>query len=70
MLVINQKKIGTFGSVASFSFDAGKTLHTGEGGVVITNDKDIYDKVAEFSDHGHMHVRVFLEEKIQEENQV
>ena len=50
------KKIGTFGSVASFSFDAGKTLHTGEGGVVITNDKDIYDKVAEFSDHGHMHV--------------
>ena len=50
------KKIGTFGSVASFSFDAGKTLHTGEGGVVITNDKDIYDRVAEFSDHGHMHV--------------
>ena len=45
-----------FFTVSSFSFDAGKTLHTGEGGVVITNDKDIYDKVAEFSDHGHMHV--------------
>ena len=50
------KKLGTFGEVGSFSFDAGKTLHTGEGGIVITNNKDIYDKVAEFSDHGHMHV--------------
>ena len=50
------KKIGTFGQVSSFSFDAGKTLHTGEGGVVVTNDKEIYNKVAEFSDHGHMHV--------------
>ena len=49
------QKLGTFGSVASFSFDAGKTLHTGEGGIVVTNDKDIYDRAAEFSDHGHMH---------------
>ena len=50
------KKLGTLGHVGSFSFDAGKTLHTGEGGIVVTNNKDIYDRVAEFSDHGHMHV--------------
>ena len=50
------QKLGTFGSVGSFSFDAGKTLHVGEGGMVITNDKELYDKVAEFSDHGHMHL--------------
>ena len=50
------KKIGTFGDIASFSFDAGKTLHTGEGGVIITDNKELYDKAAEFSDHGHMHV--------------
>ena len=50
------RKLGTFGSVASFSFDAGKTLHTGEGGIIVTNDKDIYDRAAEFSDHGHMHL--------------
>jgi len=49
------QKLGTFGSVASFSFDAGKTLHTGEGGIIVTDDKDIYDRAAEFSDHGHMH---------------
>lgn len=50
------KKLGTFGKVASFSFDAGKTMHTGEGGIIITNDKEVYDRAAEFSDHGHMHV--------------
>ena len=49
------KKLGTFGDIGSFSFDAGKTLHTGEGGIIITDNKDLYDKAAEFSDHGHMH---------------
>ncbi|NTV60406.1 MAG: DegT/DnrJ/EryC1/StrS family aminotransferase [Chlorobiaceae bacterium] len=50
------RKLGTIGSVGSFSFDAGKTLHTGEGGMIVTDDKDIYDRAAEFSDHGHMHL--------------
>lgn len=50
------KKLGTFGKLGSFSFDAGKTLHVGEGGMVITDDKELYEKVAEFSDHGHMHI--------------
>ncbi|MBF0586202.1 DegT/DnrJ/EryC1/StrS family aminotransferase [Prosthecochloris sp. N3] len=50
------RKLGTIGRVGSFSFDAGKTLHTGEGGMVITDDRDMYDRVAEFSDHGHMHL--------------
>jgi len=50
------KKLGTFGKIGSFSFDFGKTLNTGEGGMIITNDKESYDKAAEFSDHGHMHV--------------
>lgn len=50
------RKLGTIGKVGSFSFDAGKTLHTGEGGIIITDDKDIYDRAAEFSDHGHMHL--------------
>lgn len=50
------KKLGTFGEIGTFSFDAGKSLHVGEGGIVITDDKELYEKVAEFSDHGHMHV--------------
>ncbi|NTU54599.1 MAG: DegT/DnrJ/EryC1/StrS family aminotransferase, partial [Chlorobiaceae bacterium] len=51
-----RRKLGTIGKVGSFSFDAGKTLHVGEGGMIVTDDKEIYDRVAEFSDHGHMHV--------------
>ncbi|MBN1278833.1 MAG: DegT/DnrJ/EryC1/StrS family aminotransferase [Chlorobium sp.] len=50
------RKLGTIGKVGSFSFDAGKTMHTGEGGIIVTDDKDIYDRAAEFSDHGHMHL--------------
>jgi len=50
------RKLGTLGSVGAFSFDAGKTLHTGEGGVIVTNDREIYLRAAEFSDHGHMHL--------------
>ena len=50
------RKLGTIGQIGSFSFDAGKTLHVGEGGIVITDDKELYEKVAEFSDHGHMHI--------------
>ena len=32
-------------------------MHTGEGGIIITNNKELYDKAAEFSDHGHMHLQ-------------
>ncbi len=52
----NGVKLGTLGEIGTFSFDAGKTLHVGEGGMIVTNNKDLYDKAAEFSDHGHMHV--------------
>ena len=50
------QKVGTFGTIGSFSFDAGKTLHVGEGGMIITNNKELFEKAAEFSDHGHMHL--------------
>jgi len=49
------KLTGTFGRVGSFSFDAGKTMTTGEGGIVITDDEELYRVAAEYSDHGHMH---------------
>ena len=50
------KKLGTLGDIGTFSFDAGKTLHTGEGGMIVTDNKELYLKAAEFSDHGHMHL--------------
>ena len=52
----NSRKLGTLGTVGSFSFDFGKTINTGEGGIIITDDEEVYKKAAEFSDHGHMHI--------------
>lgn len=49
------KCTGTFGSMGSFSFDLGKSMTTGEGGMVVTDDEELYRRAAEYSDHGHMH---------------
>ena len=38
------KKVGTFGDCAAFSFNQNKCLCTGEGGMFVTNNKDIYEK--------------------------
>ena len=43
---------GTFGSIGTFSFQATKTITTGEGGMVITNDQDLYDRMALYRSHG------------------
>ncbi|WP_353717427.1 DegT/DnrJ/EryC1/StrS family aminotransferase [Dyadobacter sp. 676] len=36
------KKLGTIGHVGSFSFQSSKNLTSGEGGIVITNDDELY----------------------------
>jgi 8-amino-3,8-dideoxy-alpha-D-manno-octulosonate transaminase len=47
------KRLGTIGDAGAFSTDAGKTLNTGEGGVVLTNNEEIYLRARGFHDHGH-----------------
>ena len=37
------KKLGTFGEIGIFSFDYYKTITSGEGGMVITDSKELYD---------------------------
>jgi 8-amino-3,8-dideoxy-alpha-D-manno-octulosonate transaminase len=49
------KALGTFGKMGTFSFDSVKTMTTGEGGMVITDDKDLYIRASEYHDHGHDH---------------
>ncbi len=43
---IDGVKVGTFSNVSSFSFYANKIITTGEGGMNITNDKDLADRMA------------------------
>lgn len=42
------KKAGSFSDMAAFSFFANKNLTTGEGGMVISNNKDFYDRARYF----------------------
>ncbi|NMD04232.1 MAG: DegT/DnrJ/EryC1/StrS family aminotransferase, partial [Deltaproteobacteria bacterium] len=49
------KKLGSFGDMGCFSFDYVKTVTTGEGGMVITNNKDLYHRAEWYHDHGHDH---------------
>lgn len=49
------KKLGTFGDMGIFSFDYYKTLTTGEGGMVVTDSKALYDRSDWYHDHGHDH---------------
>jgi len=46
------RKAGGFGNVSCFSFYGNKTITTGEGGMCLTNDKDLYEKMLLLRDHG------------------
>ena len=47
------KALGTIGDVGTYSFDGGKTVICGEGGMVVTNDKEIFVTARAYHDHGH-----------------
>lgn len=49
------KKLGTFGDMGIFSFDYYKTMTTGEGGMVVSDNKRLYDRAEWYHDHGHDH---------------
>ena len=46
------KKAGSFGAASVYSFHSSKTLTTGEGGMLVTDDKQIFDRSYFFRDHG------------------
>ena len=52
------KALGTIGHAGTFSFDFVKTITCGEGGVVMTNDAEVYTKADAYTDHGHDHLGV------------
>ena len=49
---IGQNHSGTYGNVGCFSFHPRKSITTGEGGMLITDDENIYQKVSQLCDHG------------------
>lgn len=46
------KKAGSMGAFGAFSFHGTKTITTGEGGIFVTQDDELYEKVLTLSNHG------------------
>jgi len=51
------KKLGTFGDIGCFSFDYVKVMTTGEGGMIVTDNEEIYKQADYYHDHGHPHLK-------------
>ncbi|HEY6504304.1 MAG TPA: DegT/DnrJ/EryC1/StrS family aminotransferase [Chitinophagaceae bacterium] len=49
------RSLGTIGDAGTFSFDFVKTITCAEGGVVMTNNEEVYIKCDGYTDHGHDH---------------
>ena len=50
--VYHGKRAGSIGKFGAFSFHGTKTVTTGEGGMFVTNDADLYEHVLTLSNHG------------------
>lgn len=50
--IYHGRRAGSMGRFGSFSFHGTKTVTTGEGGIFVTNDADLYEHVLTLSNHG------------------
>jgi perosamine synthetase len=53
------KRVGSIGDAACFSFYANKIITTGEGGMITTNNEELYQKAANIRDHAFSNDRHF-----------
>jgi perosamine synthetase len=49
------RPLGSFGRASAFSFSANKTVTTGQGGMVATNEDSVHDRLRELKDQGRRH---------------
>ena len=52
MSKVHKKFLGTYGDIGCFSFAPNKILTTGQGGMVVTNSKEIYKRLYQLKDQG------------------
>ena len=55
------RPIGSVGDVGAFSFNIYKTITAGDGGMVITDDEEVYKRAFAFHDQGHAPLRQGVE---------
>lgn len=52
-----ERYLGTIADIGVFSLDFGKTITTGEGGMITTNNHSYYKFCREYHDHGHLNLK-------------
>lgn len=64
--VYHGRRAGSMGRFGAFSFHGTKTLTTGEGGIFVTNDADLFEHVLTLSNHGRQRgqTRQFWPDKV------
>ena len=51
--------VGSIGDFGTFSFDYGKNITAGEGGVIFSQNKKYFDFIKAYPDHGHANDKRF-----------
>ena len=60
--LFGSKSVGTFGQFGCFSFQGAKLLVTGEGGMLVSDDDDLFAKARKLQDHGRKPGTFWIEE--------
>ncbi|TFG24937.1 MAG: DegT/DnrJ/EryC1/StrS family aminotransferase [Promethearchaeota archaeon] len=58
----NGKYLGTFGKIGAFSLNIYKTITAGDGGIVVTDDEELYKRAFSIHDQGHLPLRQGVEQ--------
>ncbi len=59
-----RKKPGSFGDIGAFSFQGAKMMVTGIGGMIVTDNKDLFDKILYLNNHGEDPDKKFWQTKV------
>jgi len=51
---VDGKPVGSFGEAAMFSFCGNKVITTGEGGMLVTDQRDVYERLKLIRSHGRL----------------
>jgi len=55
------KKLGSIGHIGAFSLNINKMISSGDGGLITTNEEELYERAFSFHDQGHMPLRMGVE---------
>ena len=59
-----KKKIGSFGDASAFSFQGAKVMTTGEGGIFLTDNSELFKKISNIADQGRSYTRTLWNDQI------